>query len=356
MPHARPLASVLLLLALAVPTARPAAAQHNWETYKSESTTLRPRESFQFRVNFDQIQVRSWKLVVDGGQERCDLNVLRLRDESLLYYKTNESHHEVLIPWGRGEEAIIVLTNRDREASFTISLQGPPRDQTHAAYGFHVNRALEAFAAGRRLEAEAECRSALIEDPQDGVAKVLLAGFLRDGQYLGQAASLVDEALKDDLPGDMRALALDLRAELRRLRAPLPAPVREGIDEAERELSGGQPAEALVTTSKLLDSDLDYDAAARASLLTEKGRALAALERNFEAVDVFTQALALLRDRGDQAVVYFHMGRLYEAMDNAPQAQSAFAMALEYGLPSGLTLQAREALKGLRERQPVDRR
>lgn len=346
------LPALLLLPMLAVP-ARPALAQRNWETYRSEQTTLRPRESFQFRVAFDEIPVRSWRLVVDGGLERCDLNVLRLRDESLLYFQTDESRHEVTVPWGRGEEVIVVVTCRDREAAFTMTLQGPPRDQVHAAYGYHVNRALEAFAAGRRLEAEASCRSALLEDPRDGVAKVLLAGFLRDGQYLDQAASLVEEALADELPGDMRSLALDLRADLRRLRAPLPVPVRQGLDEAERELSAGRPAAALTACVTLLESNLEYEAGARAALLTAKGRALAGLERNFEAADAFTQALALLRDRSDAAVVYFHMGRLYAAMDNAAQAEGAFAMALQSGLPSGLALQAREALKDLRDRQPA---
>lgn len=354
MPRLRPaLLPLLLALPLLSAPAAPAATQHNWETYRSQLVTLRPRESFQFRVAFDEIQVRSWKLVVDGGLERCDLNVLRLRDESLLYFKTDESHHEVLVPWGRGEEVIVVLTGRDREAAFTITFQGPPRDQVHAAYGYHVNRALEAFAAGRRLEAEASCRSALLEDPHDGVAKVLMAGFLRDGQYLDQAASLVEDALGDELPGDMRALALDLRADLRRLRAPLPVPVRRGMDDAERELAAGRPAAALAASVALLDSDLEYDAAARAALLTMKGRSLAGLGRNFEAADAFTQALALLRDRSDTAVVYFHMGRLYAAMDNAAQAEGAYAMALQSGLPSGLALQAREALKDLRDRQPA---
>jgi hypothetical protein len=356
MPRLRPLALFLLLLPALALAPRPAAAQRNWETYKSESMTLRSRESFQFRVDFDQIQVRSWKLVVDGGQNRCDLNVLRLKDESLLYFRTDESHHEVLVPWGRGEEIIVVVTNRDVEAAFTISLEGPPRDQVHAAYGYHVNRALEAFAAGRRLEAEAACRSALLDDPHDGVAKVLLAGFMRDGQYLDQAAALVEEALADDLPGDMHTLALDLRADLRRLRAPLPLPVRQGMDQAEGELSAGEPAAALLTSTRLLDSNLEFDGVARAALMTMKGRALSGLGRNFEAIDAFTQALALSRDRGDAAVVYFHMGRLYAAMENVAQAESAFAMALQNGLPSGLALQAREALKGLRDRQvPVER-
>jgi hypothetical protein len=352
MPHSRPLALSLLLVLLAATPGWSATVRGNWETYKSESYSLRPRESFQFRVDFDQIQVRSWKLVVDGGQELCDLNVLRLKDESLLYFKTGESRHEVLVPWGRGEEIIVVLTNRDREASFTVTLQGPPRDQVHAAYGYHVNRALEAFAAGRRPEAEASCRSALLEDPADGVAKVLLAGFLRDGQYLDRAAALVEEALADELPGDMRTLAVDLRADLRRLRAPLPLSARQGLEQAERELAADQPEAALLTTTRLLESEVEFDAAAQAALLTMKGRALAGLFRNFEAVDALTQALALSRDRGDAAIAYFHLGRLYAGMDNTAQAESAFAMALQNGLPSGLALQAREGLQSLRDRQP----
>ncbi len=358
----RPLALFVSVAAILVATAAAGAAPPtNWDVWKSDVTTMQPRESFQLHVGFDQIPVRAWKLVIDGDQVRCDVNVVRLRDESLLYDRTDESHHEVLIPWGRGEEVIIVVTNRDREATFTISLLGPPRDQPLAAYGYHVNRALEAFAGGRRLEAEAECRAALVDDPRDGVAKVLLAGFLRDGQYLDQAASLVEDALAGDLPPDMRGLAQDLRTDLRRLRTPLPTPVRQGLDQAERDLGDSRAESALATTTKLLESDLEYDAAARGMLLTAKGRALAALGRNFEAVDALTQALALTRDRGDAAVVYYHMGRLYAAMDNADQAESAFAMALQGGLPSGLALQAREALRDLRDlrgrdgRAPSDR-
>ena len=357
MPHPRPLAPFLLFVALSLAAAARAAQDPGvWETYQSEVTTMKQRESFQMRIAFDQIQVRSWKLVVDGDQVRCDVNVLRLRDESLIYFKTDDSHHEVVIPWGRGEEVIIVITNRNSEATYTVTMLGPPRDQAHAAYGYHVNRALEAFAAGRRLEAEADCRSALLEDPEDGVAKVLLAGFLRDGQYLDQAAALVEEALEGELPGDMHMLALDLRADLRRLRTPLPAPVLKGMEQAEQELARNQPAAALLTCTRLLDSGLEYDATARAALLTMKGRALAGLARNFEAVDALTQALTLSRDRSDAAVVYFHMGRLYVSMNNPEQAGSAFAMALQNGLPAGLALQARDELRDLRDRQqPVER-
>ncbi len=344
--------SVAASVAVAVPPApAPAPSGTAWETYKADSYLLQAGESFQFRISFDQIPVRSWRLVVDGGQEQCDLNVLRLKDESLLYYKTDEAKHDVLVPWGRGEEVIVVLTNGAHEAAFTVSLQGPPRNQVHAAYAYHVNRALEDFAAGRRLEAEDHCRSALLEDPEDGVAKVLLAGFLRDGQYLDRAAALVEEALGNELPGDMRSLALDLRADLRRLRAPLPAPVRQGLEQAERELGDGKADAALATTTRALESGLDIDAGAHASLLTLKGRALCDLGRNFEALDTFTQALALSRDKGDAAVVYYYMGRLYVAMENLAQAEGAYGKALQNGLPSGLSVKAREALKDIRAHQ-----
>lgn len=344
--------SVLATAASAVPPApAPAPGGAAWETYKSDSYLLQAGESFQFRVTFDQIPVRAWRLVVDGGQAPCDLNVLRMKGESLLYFKTDEARHDVLVPWGKGEEVIVVLTNGAHEAAFTVSLQGPPRNQVHAAYAYHVNRALEDFAAGRRLEAEDHCRSALLEDPDDGVAKVLLAGFLRDGQYLDRAAALVEEALAGELPGDMRSLALDLRADLRRLRAPLPAAVRQGLEQADRELGDGKYEAALATATGVLDSGLDFDAGAHASLLTLKGRALAGLARNFEALDVFTQALALSRDKGDAAIVYFYMGRLYVAMENLAQAESAYGKAIQNGLPSGLNVQARDAMKDIRAHQ-----
>ena len=52
----------VLLGVLLSPTA--GHAQYRWETWHTETFTLEPRESFQFRVAFDDIQVRSWKLVV----------------------------------------------------------------------------------------------------------------------------------------------------------------------------------------------------------------------------------------------------------------------------------------------------
>jgi tetratricopeptide (TPR) repeat protein len=331
------------------------AAGGAWETYWSEVHNLKARESFQMHLTFDQIPVRSWKLLIEGDQETCDLSVLRVRGEALVYYRIDESRHEVTVPWGRDEEAILVVTNRNHDASFTVSVLGPPRDQTHAAYGYEVNRALDAFAAGRRLDAEEHCRNALQDDPDDGVAKVLLAGFLRERRLLDEAAALVDEALAGDLPGDMRDVAEGLRDDLLRLRAPLPLPVQQGVDKAESALRDQKPALALVACDDLLNGDLELDAASRGQLLNLRGRALAGLDRNFEALDAFTQALTFTRDRRSEAVVYHAMGDLFLKIGNLPQADSSYTMALEIGLPSGLDLKARESLQDVRKRLAAER-
>ena len=343
--------AALLAVAAMAALSFPVAAQDGvWESWSSDSYTLEPRESFQFHVEFDQIPVRSWKLVVDGARHvNCDLTVLRVQGESLLYYKTKESHHEVIVPWGKGEEIIVVVTNRNHKGAFVIELLGPPRDQVHAAYSYHVNRALDAYAAGRRLEAEAECEKAIRADENDGVAKVLLAGFLRNRQYYGKATVMVEDALTEDLPADMRSIAEDLRAELARLRAPLPEPIRLGVEEASEQLASGNPARALTVCNELLEGDLELDPASKSELQQLRGQALDQLDRNFEAVDAFTQALQLNRNRANEAVIYFHMGRLFFKMDNLQQARGSYTMALENGLPSGLELQAREALPADRE-------
>jgi tetratricopeptide (TPR) repeat protein len=236
-----------------------------------------------------------------------------------------------------------------------VELLGPPRDQVHAAYNYDVNRALEYYAAGRRLDAEESCRRALEADESDGVAKVLLAGFLRDRNFFDKAAALVEQSLADELTDEMRQLALDMRAELAELRAPLPAAVREGVERAEKLLLEGDDDKALVVCDGLLAGDLELDGAAKSRLQMMRGQALAGLDRNFEAVDAYTRALQLSRNRAFEAVIYFHMGGLYMAMGNARQAEGAFTIALQYGLPSGLDVRARDALQKIDREQPDDR-
>ncbi len=339
-----PAALLAALVLLFVPT--PGHAQYRWETWHTDSFTLDPGESFQFRVTFDDIQVRSWKLVVDGAGKNCDLSVLRVKGESLLYYKTNESRHEVLVPWGTGEELIVVLTNRKQKATFTVEFQGPPRDQVHAAYSYHVNRALEAFASGRRLDAQDECGKALRENDRDEVAKVLLASFLREGHFYSQAMDLVTDALQGDLPPEMRRLAEDLKSELTVLRAPLAPKIQQQIDTISSLVEKGQGDQAGELCQRTLKED-NLPLRAKSLLHLLRGRALDVQDRDFEAIDAFTTALGLARSKAEEAVIYFYMGRLYNKMGNQAQARGAFTIALQYGLPSGLDLQAREDLSAI---------
>ena len=348
-------AVVFLALLWPAPAAMGADNPSMWAAWSSESFSLAARESFQIRVAFKDMPVRRWKLVVEGGDQKCDLTVLRTNGEELIYSKTNESRHEVSIPWGQGEELMVVLTNRRHAASFVVTLLGPPKGQATAAYSYHVNRSLEAFAAGQRLEAEDQCRLALKADPEDGVAKVLYAGFERDRSAYDHAAILVEEALAGDLPAEMRALGQNLRSELVHLRAPLPAPVVQGLAEAEEAIAQGNAEEAVAICEKLLAGNLELDGPSQSRLLALKGQALEALGRSFEAVDAYTQALNYDRSKDNQAVVYFYMGRLFYSMDNLAQAQGALVISLQQGLPSGLDLQARSIMKDIDKRQKTER-
>ena len=159
--------ALLIVLLAAGAGAAGAAGPVATEVWESENLELDARGSVQVTIGYGQIPVRRWTLVVDGADRNCDLNVRRVRDGSLLYQETDGRRHMVSVPWGEGEQISLVVTNRDAPAVFVLSLVGPPRDQVHAAYSYHVNRALEKYADGQRLDAESECRDALAEDPDD---------------------------------------------------------------------------------------------------------------------------------------------------------------------------------------------
>ncbi len=330
-------------------------AQGVWETWTSESYFMTPRESFQLRTFYEDMPTRRWLLVVDGGDENCDLSVLRVKGEELLYYKIDESRHEVSIPWGEGEELIMVLTNRNNEGAFVVSLMGPPREQNLASYSYSVNRALEAYATGQRLKAQDLCRKALLENPDDGVAKVLLAGFMRESNHLDEAEVMIQDAMKNPLPPDMRVLAKELERELKTLQAPLPKTIVEGLAKAESALVEDRPQEALEVCDDLLNGEQQFSGPSRAQLHILRGRALEALDRNFEAVDAYTQALNFNRSKSAQALAYYHMGNLFLKMDNLVQAEGAFTIAIKFGLPTGLDVQARESLQLVDDRRTRDR-
>jgi tetratricopeptide (TPR) repeat protein len=241
-------------------------------------------------------------------------------------------------------------------------LLGPPRDSAPQAYSYEVNRALEAYAAGERERAEALGRDALRRDPDDAVAQVLLAGFLRESGESQQALNLLEQALDDTtdadaLPEDLRALALRLRAEMLGGAAAAGdaaaeaavGPVESALRGAERALAAGRTDNALATVEGLVDAD-SLSAAQRSRALVVRGRALFAQERHFAAVEALTQALALAPDRSYQARIYFRLGEVYYAMENWRQAEAAYTAARRFGLPSGLDVQAREALRDIARR------
>ncbi len=60
--------------------------------------------------------------------------------------------------------------------------------------------------------------------------------------------------------------------------------------------------------------------------------------------------MQLNRSKDSEGIIYFHMGRLFLKMNNLPQAQGAFTMALQNGLPSGLDVQARDSLQAVEGR------
>jgi len=334
---------------------RPDPMDGLWETWSSESYTLEARESFQFPVAYTDIPARRWRLVVNGGDINCDLSVLRMVDESLLYFETKESVHEVSIPWGKGEELIVVITNRNKKGNVVVSFQGPPRDQNHASYSYDVNRALEKYSAGQRLSAEDYCRKALLKDQGDAVAKVLLAGFLRDRHEYSQAAAILDEALSGELTSDMREVGEGLRRELDVLRAPRSRTLGKGIERIEEYLATAKGKKAMAECDKLISSEKDLKNADHGLLLMYKGRALAMMEHHFEAIDVYTQALGFTRAFAQQAIIYFHMGVLYDDMGNLIQAEGAYAIALQHGLPVGLDVKARESLARIQDQLNQER-
>lgn len=350
----------LLLLAICAVAAAPGAsaapapasppagsgALHTWGT---ETYRLETGESFQFRIEYQQIPVRRWRLLVEGDQRRCDLSVRRERDGSLLYHQWDESRHDVDVPWGRGEALSVALTAKEGGV-FTIRFQGPPAEAVPPSYGPLVNRALEAYAAGEREEAEGLCWQAIEQEQDAAVARVFLAGLVRDRGWLELAATQLAEAIGGgELPPEVATLADRLLADLGPGgSAGLPAlGSLAAYQEPARLLARGNAAASLAEADRLLARREKLDPQAFGWLLQVRGEALHALARHFEAMDALTQALALTAWRPAQASLHFKLGLLLADMENPEQALHAFATARALGLPSELDRQAAERFEQL---------
>jgi hypothetical protein len=197
---------LLGLLAAAAPAQYPPPGLVQWG---SQAYTLDAGESISFQVDFEQIPVRRWLLLVEGDLKVSHLNLRRPRDGSLIYDEHNESRHAVEIPWGVGESLSGVLT-AGLGGGYAISIWGPPRDDYLRAYGYEVNRALEALADEDRDRARSHLLSALRDDPSDAVATTLLQA-LTDGS-VGTVVVVMPDSTASRRLAEVRAAAADLRA------------------------------------------------------------------------------------------------------------------------------------------------
>lgn len=165
------LAGATLVLAGRVPAEGGPPGLVSWG---HQTRTLAGGEAVTLQVEFANLPLRRFTLLVESAGAPCYLNVRRDRDGSLLYDVHDETRHEVDVPWGEGESLTAVLTAGSPGGSYDVSFWGPPPGDHRRAYSFHVNRALEAHAAGNLPSMRDHCRAALQADPQDKVASLLL--------------------------------------------------------------------------------------------------------------------------------------------------------------------------------------
>ena len=229
--HNRSVGVLALAVALLAAAGAPAQAPPGLTSWGSQTYTLTEGEAVNFRVDWDQIPVRRWVLLVEGDLRISHLNVRRVHDGSLLYDQRDESRHRVDVPWGEGESLSGVLT-AGRAGAYAISIWGPPRDDYLRAYSYGVNRALEALDEGDRIRARALLMGALRDDPADPVAQTLMRALSG-----GEGGEVVGPTAGEEDP-EARAKLEEARQQAAALRA------------------GGAPLEAMDLLQRALSPDL----------------------------------------------------------------------------------------------------
>ncbi|MBU0743435.1 hypothetical protein KKG45_02350 [bacterium] len=335
---------ILIALSLAALTVRAGVPEGLWVAWGTETYNLEPGESVQFRVEFDDIPLRAWILTVEGDQRLCDLNVLRLGNNQLVYQKHDESRHSVRIPWGTGEAvAVTVTADTSVGGLFTIKFLGPPADQAERAYGDKINRALEHLEAGSDSGAEVLLRDVIREDGDEvGLAALLLAGLLKDRGELDRAVAMLDLALHYELPEGFAEVEKRLHAHLAAATRSVPPELRE----ADRLLAAGDPDAVVAHCERWLESLAQDESRAweRCEALRRIGRAHQERGRQVRAMEALNSALREAREPGQKALVFHRLGLLLLDMGNADQARRALEAARELGLPPDLNANAEDLL------------
>jgi len=338
---------VLICLLAGVTSAR--VPEGLWEPRASEVYNLEPGESLQLRVNHDDLPVRSWILSVEGGLLLCDVNVLRLTNESLLYQQHDESRHRVKIPWGRDEALVITLTADTRTGgSYTVKFLAPPADQAEQSYGYTLNRALEAFIAEDAARTESLLHDVIEKDDEDaGVGCLLLASVLKTRGEIEKAAGLLDMALAKGLPDHLE----DVEQELIRQLAMVRNRLSPDLIKVDRLLAVGNGREAVYRTDIWLEA-ADDGAYSRWELCEgyrRLGHGWQLQGDLIRAQDYFDQALRAAVDQAQKALVYYRLGLLQYERGNPDQARRAMKAAQDMGLPPDLMKSSEDILNQSQE-------
>ncbi|MBK9305478.1 MAG: hypothetical protein IPM94_16845 [bacterium] len=329
------------LLLAAAPAAADGVPEGLWTARGQETYLLRGGESVQFRIEYAQIPVRAWRLTVDGDQLLCHVNVLRLADGSLLYQQNGESHHEVRVPWGR-DEAIAVTITADLSGGgvFTVKLLGPPPDETRQAYGYAMNRGLEALEAGDDERAAALFEDAARQGEDGAVAELMLAGLAKKRGAAEDAAAHLDRALGYRLPPELADVERELRRQLDVVRvhgSPL-------LADTDAMLAAGDTTRAERFCRRALAAP-DATAWSISEAQRRLGWILQARGDLYGALEAFDAAVRGAADRGQKALGAFALARLHLALANPDQARAALRLARELGLPGDLDREAEALLR-----------
>ena len=336
--------SVMVFLLMIAAAAGATVSESLWVPRGTETYNLEAGESVQFRVDFDDLAVRTWILEVDGDLRTCDLNVLVLNDQSLLYQKNGESRHRVRVPWGRGQRVAVTLSaDINMGGMFTVKFLAPPSEQAGRAFGYLVNRALEALEAGNARHAESLLHDAIKSGEDEGVALLLLAGLAKERGEPERAAGLLSQAVALPLPEDLR----DVRVELEhQLAAVLNRPA--WMIDADSLIDQGKTTEV----RRLLDDVLerkneDLSAWELSELHRRAGVAAHAVDDLFVAQEHLDQALNHAGSTRQRALSLHALGLLQRDLGNPHQARQALRLARDLGLPLELDAEAAAQLAAL---------
>jgi len=340
----RTASAIVAALLLAVASAAAEGVPEGlWTARGQETYLLRGGESVQFRIEYPQIPVRAWRLTVDGDQLLCHVNVLRLTDGSLLYQQNNESHHEVRVPWGR-DEAVAVTITADLSGGgvFTVKFLGPPPDEARQAYGYDMNRGLEALESGDLELAEARFAEAARLGEDAAVAELMLAGLAKNRGEAETAAAHLDRALGYRLPPELADVERELRRQLDVVRvhgSPL-------LADADEMLAAGDTIRAERSCRRAL-AEPDATAWTLSEAQRRLGRILQGRGDRYGALEAFDAAVRGAADRGQKALGAFDLARLHLALANPGQARAALDLARGLGLPGDLDREADALLRQL---------